>query len=543
MLEAHDLTYPPVFRGLNFCLQPGEMVALVGPNGSGKSTLLRLLSGLLHPQSGTISLDGIDSHSPDFARQCRKDLGLVFQNPESQMVANTVDEEVAFGPGQTAMPLSQLRQRVEWALNQVGLWERRHWQSHALSAGQKQRLALASVLALRPRYLLLDEPTSMLDPPARRDLLQLVHQLKGEIGILWVTHRSAELQNFDRIIHLDQGQIAQEISGSSLWSCPERFPSLGLEIPAPLKLLTNLNQPKQPYEPPSPPSPSSPIQLPSPDARPPLVVCQQLSYTYAPATPMSYQALNALTCSLPAGLCSALVGQTGSGKSTLMQHFNLLLRPQQGQLEVLGQSIQPNTPARPLRRRLGMLFQQPESHFFQETVWDEVAYGTHNFGLEVERCTREALEKVGLPPLSFAQRSPFELSGGEQRRLALASLLACQPEALVMDEPTAGLDYHHKIQVWQLLQELQQQGRSLVLISHDLEEVGELTHHLVWLEAGQARAEGRPEHLFGPLDQAGFEIPAWSHWHLQLFPGLPVPARFQDYQSWVQASADSGQGA
>lgn len=522
MLKASQLVYKPVLQSLNLSLSPGEMVGLVGGNGSGKSTLLRLLAGLVPAQSGTVEIDGVGSKEAGFPSQCRRSLGLVFQNPESQLVANTVDEEVAFGPGQLGLPQSELKERVEWALQQVGLLERRSWQSHALSAGQKQRLALAAVLAMRPRYLLLDEPTSMLDPQARRQLMGYLQELRGQVGILLVTHRSEELEGCDRILHLQGGQISAEVSGATLWQEPGRFTDLQLAVPTALQLSQLLEAA----------TPTAPFRPTSKNSTEQFAQFENLHHQYARGTPLRHEALRGITCHFPGKTCSAVVGQTGSGKSTLLQHLNLLLRPQSGRCQLFGQEIDPKTPARPIRQQVGMLFQQPESQFFQETVWDEVAYAPANFGLEVERNTREALAQVDLPAETFAKRSPFELSGGEQRRLALACALAYRPQALVLDEPGAGLDWQHRERVWQLLKQLEV---SLTIISHDLEEVGQLASHLVWLETGQVRAQGAPETLFPQLAGAGFEIPAWSDWANQEFPGTPVPVNRQQFQEWQQA--------
>lgn len=519
MLKAIQLAHKPVLQSIDLSVSPGEMVALVGGNGSGKSTLLRSLAGLAPIKSGRVEIDGTGSDSPEFQNTCRRSLGMVFQNPESQLVANTVDEEVAFGPGQLGLPRAQLQERVEWALRQVGLWERRSWQSHALSAGQKQRLALAAVLAMKPRYLLLDEPTSMLDPQARRELMQYLAELRPEVGILLVTHRSEELEFCDRVLHLREGSIDLEISAASLWQDPSLFASLELAIPTALRLRIMLAErtPARPFVQES--------SLPAED----FARFDHLEYEYARGTPMRHQALKGVDCRLPLGICSALIGQTGSGKSTLLQHLNLLLRPQTGRCLLWGELISEKTLARPIRRQVGMLFQQPESQFFQETVWDEVAYAPANFGLEVEKNTREALELVDLPVAEFGKRNPFELSGGEQRRLALACALAYRPRALVLDEPSAGLDWVHRRRVWRLLGEL---DVSLTLISHDLEEVGELAQHLVWLAEGKVVQQGNPGSLFGSLQQAGYEIPAWSRWADEHFPESLLPVNEEQFRLW-----------
>ncbi|MBX3168603.1 MAG: ATP-binding cassette domain-containing protein [Candidatus Eremiobacteraeota bacterium] len=521
MLKAIQLAHPPVLQSVDLSVSPGEMVALVGGNGSGKSTLLRLLAGLVPVPSGRVEIDGTSSDSPEFLDACRRSLGMVFQNPESQLVANTVDEEVAFGPGQLGLAQAELHERVEWGLRQVGLWERRGWQSHALSAGQKQRLALAAVLAMKPRYLLLDEPTSMLDPQARRELMGYLAQLRGQVGILLVTHRSEELEFCDRVLHLREGTIDLEHPARSLWQNPNLFAGFELAIPSELRLRALLAES----------TPSRPFARETPLPAENFARFENLEYAYARGTPMRYQALKGVDCRLPLGACSALIGQTGSGKSTLLQHLNLLLRPQSGVCQLWGQPIAEKTPARPIRRQVGMLFQQPESQFFQETVWDEVAYAPANFGLEVDKHTREALAQVDLPAEQFARRNPFELSGGEQRRLALACALAYRPRALVLDEPSAGLDWNHRRRVWQLLRGL---DVTLTLISHDLEEVGELAGHLVWLDQGRVVQQGSPATLFGPVQKAGFEIPAWSRWAAEQFPESPLPANEAEFRQWQQ---------
>jgi len=519
MLKAIQLAHKPVLQSVDLSVSPGEMVALVGGNGSGKSTLLRLLAGLVPVQGGRVEIDGTASDSPDFGNACRSKLGMVFQNPESQLVANTVDEEVAFGPGQLGLPSAELHERVEWALGQVGLWERRNWQSHALSAGQKQRLALAAVLAMKPRYLLLDEPTSMLDPQARRDLMLYLSQLRGQVGILLVTHRSEELEFCDRILHLREGSIDQEHTSIGLWKSPDLFAGLEMAIPTELRLRALLNQatPQNPFQ-------HNPA-LPAED----FARFENLEYEYARGTPLRHQALSGATCRLPLEICTALIGKTGSGKSTLLQHLNLLLRPQKGTCQLWGQTIGEKTPARPIRQQVGMLFQQPESQFFQETVWDEVAYAPANFGLEVKKSVSQALAQVDLAEEKFARRNPFELSGGEQRRLALACALAYQPRALVLDEPGAGLDWHHRQRIWQLLNHL---DVSLTVVSHDLEEVGQLAQHLIWLDQGRVLRQGSPAELFGPLQKAGFEIPAWSRWAAEQFPDSPLPVNESEFGRW-----------
>jgi len=522
MLRALQLTCPGLFENLDLTLQVGETVGLAGPNGSGKSTLLRLLGGLLPAPSGSLEVAGWNSEDPGFRQACRRHIGMVFQNPESQLVANTVEEEVAFAPGQLGLPRPELETRVREALERVGLLERRLWQSHALSAGQKQRLALAAVLAQQPDLLLLDEPFSMLDPPARTQLLELLTGLAAAHGILIVSHHAQVLRRCQRVLVLQQGVLREFSDVPALFSDTGLLDEVGLEHPPRL--------PPAPY----PALPYRPTAKPT--AGEPFAQLTGLEHTYAKDTPLAHRSLHPLELTLRQGATTALIGHTGSGKSTLIQHLNLLLRPAAGQLWLLGESIAPQTPVRPLRKRIGLLFQQPETQFFQETVAGEIAFAPRNFGCFNPDTVAMALQQLQLPP-DLSRRSPFELSGGEQRLVALASVLAYDPEVLLLDEPTAGLDPSRRRQLWQLLKAWRQGSRSLVFISHDLEEVAELADDVVWLENGRLQGQGSPGQLFPQLGKAGFELPIWSSAYLTEHPEYPCPTTRDQFFEWLASEA------
>lgn len=522
MLRATQLCCPGLFENLDLTLQVGETVGLAGPNGSGKSTLLRLLGGLLPVSSGSLEVAGWNSEDPGFRQACRRHIGMVFQNPESQLVANTVEEEVAFAPGQLGVSRPELETRVQEALERVGLLERRQWQSHALSAGQKQRLALAAVLAQRPDILLLDEPFSMLDPPARSHLLDVLEGLCASHGILIVSHHAQVLQRCQRLLVLQQGNLREFSDVSAVFADPQLLAELGLE------------------EPPRPPGGPYPARTyrpaPQPESAGTFAALTGLEHVYAKNTPLAHRSLQALHLSIARGSTTAIIGHTGSGKSTLLQHLNLLLRPAAGQLALLGQAIDPKTPVRPLRRRIGMLFQQPETQFFQETVAREIAFAPHNFSCLRPDTVESALRQLQLP-VELAERSPFELSGGEQRLVALASVLAYDPEVLLLDEPSAGLDPPRRQQLWQLLKNWRQGQRSLLFISHDLEEVAELADDVLWLEHGQVRGQGSPPALFPLLARSGFELPLWSTAYLAQHPDSPCPTTRDQFFEWLAPEA------
>ncbi len=461
-LQQVDLTIPP-----------GQFVGLVGLNGSGKSTLARHLNGLLLPSEGTVTVDGHSTQTQVF--EVRQRVGMVFQNPESQLVAPLVEDDVAFGPENFAMPREEVRLRLEAALEAVGLTKERLADPALLSGGQKQRLAIAGVLALRPRYLVLDEPTTMLDPAARAETLKVLHQLRDEgLSVILITHRLEELEGADRLVVLEQGRITHDGPPAEVWpqlSFAPPFLTLARKLDLTATSEAELIEAARGR---------TYTDVTTPQERPALLALHHLSHRYLEGTPFAASALYDVSLDVREGECLGLVGTTGSGKSTLALHLNGLLKPQQGTVKTLS------------RQEVGLLMQFPEHQLFEETIQAEVEFGPRNFRLGdlTGRVTR-ALEQVGLQELD-RKRSPLELSGGERRRLALASVLASEPRVLVLDEPTAGLDAEAR---QELLGRLKSWGLTLVVISHDLEELALLADRVAVLEGGRLKALDTLRHL------------------------------------------------
>lgn len=218
-------------RGVSFVLPERGFVALLGRNGSGKSTLAKHCNGLLVPKKGSVCVDGMDTRNEEFLWEIRRLVGLVFQNPDNQLVATTVEEDVAFGPENLGLAPSEIRARVDEALERVGMGEYRRREPHTLSGGQKQRVAIAGVLAMRPKYLVLDEATAMLDPEGREELLQLLRELRKEIGILYITHNVEEALLADRLMIIDDGRIVAEGHPREVFLVGEDIRKWGLELP------------------------------------------------------------------------------------------------------------------------------------------------------------------------------------------------------------------------------------------------------------------------------------------------------------------------
>ena len=527
-LENVHFTYPqrpqPALMDINLTIAPGEYVAIVGHNGSGKSTLAKLLNALLLPTAGNVWVKEWNTQDSNRLRSIRAAVGMVLQTPDNQLVATIVEEEVAFGPENLGVPHTEMVQRVDWALAQVGLLPHRHRAPHLLSAGQKQRVCLAGILAMRPEVLVLDESTAMLDPQGRRDVLAIAHRLNREEGltVVAITHFMEEAVEADRVLVLSGGQIAMQGHPREVFGRAKQLRALNLDIPQVTQLALAVRQ-HLPYFPAdiltanefvtaarqhlSPAVlPTRPVAVkPTPSASQPIIEAKQLTHHYLRGTPLAVTALDRVSLAVHAGEVLGLLGHTGSGKSTLIQHFNALLRPHAGQVLIFGNDVsQPRLDVKAIRRQVGLVFQQPEKQLFEHYVGDDIAYGPRNLKLpreEVRARVQRAMTAVGLGFDEFKDRQTFGLSGGEMRRAALAGVLALEPSVLVLDEPTAGLDPHGRTQlIARLLQLRRDNGLTLVWVSHNMDELATVSDRLAVLSQGQVKIIGTPAEVFGQVE-------------------------------------------
>lgn len=523
-------TYPKAehtaLRDLSLHIEAGEYVAIVGANGSGKSTLARHLNALLIPEAGHVRVAGLDTRDGTHHPEIRRTVGMVFQRPEDQTVATVVEEDVAFGPENLGLDREEILRRVDEALDVVGLTGERRRPPHMLSAGQMQRLALAGVLAMRPRCIIFDEATAMLDPEGRRAVLALMRNLHSEgLTIVTITHMMSEALEAERIIALYRGEVALDGSPAAIFSRAERLQDLGLALPQAAALAHDLRQhaPALPRGLLTPealvealhalPHRANLLEYTHPTASyeadkttvEPVIEVRALSHTYMRSTPFARRALDGVNVTvLPEG-AHGLVGATGSGKSTLLQHLNGLLRPQEGRVRVgefdLGDS---DVDVRAVRRRVGLVFQRPEAQIFEQFVGDEIAYGPRLMGLagdDLREHVAWAMRLVDLDFETFKDRYTFTLSGGEQRKVALASILALAPDVLLLDEPTAGLDPHARNELLNHLQNLREEGMTLVLSSHQMEDIAALTHNVTVMVEGTDAASGTVADIFSRSDR------------------------------------------
>lgn len=521
----------PALRGISLRIEAGEYVAIVGANGSGKSTLARHLNALLVPDEGCVLVFGRDTHNAAHHAQIHRTVGMVFQRPEDQIVATVVEEDVAFGVENMGVPSSDIRVRVREALETVGLWEERERSPHLLSAGQQQRVALAGVLAMRPACIVFDEATAMLDPAGRRTVRAMMADLhRAGVTIVAITHFMEEALDAERVVVLDHGLVALDGTPEMVFVDTAQLHALALDLPPAAELARAIHQH-------APALPDGLFTVPAlvaaldalphrtdeisaaPDisvspSAPPLIDVRDLGHVYLEGTPLARRALQGVTFDIGTATSHGLLGATGSGKSTLMQHLNGLLRPQEGTVRVGDYDINdPQVDVRAVRRMVALVFQVPETQIFEQYVGDEIAYGPRLQGLlggSLRERVRWAMALVGLDFEAFKDRYTFALSGGERRKVALASMLALRPEVLLLDEPTAGLDPASRRELLVHLQSLRDEGMTLVLSSHQMEDVAALTERLTVLSGGTTVLNGAVTEVFAQgerLRALGLDVP------------------------------------
>ncbi len=450
----------PLLREISLSVAPGEKLCLLGLNGSGKTTLLRLIAGLLKPTSGRIQVLGAETVSEQAMIEVREKLGLVFQNPREQIVTSTVGGDIVFTLENLGWPEKKMAQALDTEAKRLGLQALLGRHPFTLSAGQEQRTALAGVFAPGPQLLLLDEPSSYLDYHGRQLLRETIDN--DSLTVIAATQFLEEAKHFERVLLLDSGVVAFD-------GPPDRlFESTALK-----SVMTE--------------DVSGPPEVGG--AKPLGVRAKDLHFAYQGGE----QVLDGIDLNLAGGSINAIIGDSGSGKTTLGKLLAGLLEPQQGSVEL--------TPQGKLSESVSFVMQFPEMQLFAETVAEEVAFGPRNAGLtgdDLDLRVRAAMQLVDLDYEKFATRLPFKLSGGEQRRLALASILALQRPVLILDEPTAGLDWLAAAQLRRVLLELRRAGYTIILLTHDLDLAGRVADELILLDQGKLLWSGSK---YGDLPQ------------------------------------------
>lgn len=488
----------------------GERVCVLGANGSGKSTLASVICGLLAPDEGGVELAGhavCTGGVPDLAayRDARRQLGLVFQNPDDQIVTSVVADDVAFGPENLGVPRAQIAARVARELRRVAMEKYAHADPSRLSGGQRQRVCIAGALAMEPAVLVLDEPSSLLDVRGRAAIMRVMGRLAAAgATLVHVTHFMDEALAADRVIVMQHGRVALEGTPDEVFATKNAqvIEALGLEMPFGARLAAALRQAgatSDAVAAPGAPSGEKPAASAAcaPAAKPLAILARDLGFSYGPGA----QALDGVSLEVPVRATTAIVGQTGSGKSTLLRLLCGLEAADAGSLTVCGINAATKRGRRQIRRAVGYVMQHPERQLFAQTVAEDVAFGPRNQGLsaaEVERRVAHALDLVGLTDRRDA--SPFELSGGQQRLAAIAGVLAMEPELLVLDEPTAGLDPRGRARLRALMADLAAHGVTLLQVTHSMEDAAR-ADHVVVLDQSHVLAAGTPAEVFCPANE------------------------------------------
>lgn len=571
--------------GVDLNIEDGEFFCILGGNGSGKSTFAKHLNALLQPDAGTVRINGMDASDPELVYDIRSTAGMVFQNPDDQLVATLVEDDVAFGPENLGVPSAQIAQRVREALKGVGLVGFERHETHALSGGQKQRVALAGVLAMEPRVLILDEASSMLDPRGRKGLMKACRALHDRgMTIVMITHFMEEAAEADRVAVFRAGRVAMLGTPEEILTRADELAQFNLDMPASCCLGTALRAKGVPVhaqvrevdmvaeiaqtyadrsgeDTAGRPSASDSRVLDNASsatdgtaASEPVIEISHLSHSYSLSArerrrwhkrsavagksskqalwgndPSSPWALRDVSLTVRRGEFLGLAGHTGSGKSTLVQHLNGLIRPQEGSVYALGLDLANKKDAAAVKAKVGVVFQYPERQLFAETVTQDVAFGPHNLGLsqaEVARRVESSLARVGLDLATVGDKSPFELSGGQQRRVAFAGVLAMEPEVLVLDEPMAGLDPAARSDFLELIDRLHHGGLTVVMVSHSMDDLANCCDRIVVMNEGAVFAEGTPAQVFAHADELksiGLGVPAAQRMALALAEaGVPL---------------------
>ncbi|WP_455023419.1 energy-coupling factor transporter ATPase [Oribacterium sinus] len=587
-IEVKDCTYEYVRRDendevveklsaishLNFTIEEGSFVCVLGHNGSGKSTLAKLFNALQIPTEGCVIISGMDSREEVNVFPIREKVGMVFQNPDNQIIASVVEEDVGFGPENIGIPTEEIWKRVADALDAVNMEAYRLKSPNHLSGGQKQRVAIAGTLAMEPKTIVLDEPTAMLDPSGRAEVIRSIRELnqKKGITIILITHYMEETVDADRIILMDQGKLVLDGTPKEIFSKVEELKSLRMDVPLITDLAHELRLSGMPIsegilkeeelveellaifgensfmeEEVASQAPTLSLEETENEKdkeieKDFILKVENLSCIYQKGTAMESYALKDIHLSIKRGSFSALIGHTGSGKSTLLQHFNGLIKPETGEISVhfrknpalilqdkgflfwKGKKRKVEKEGvlsfreegfdfQGLRFKVGLVFQYPEYQLFEETVFEDVLFGPKNQGLSLEEARKEAEEALRSMGVEEAlwQKSPFELSGGQKRRVAIAGVLAMEPELLILDEPTAGLDPAGREELFQVIAHLQERyAMTILLVSHSMDDVARYAEEVFVLNQGECIRQGSPEEVFShkkEMEELGLGLP------------------------------------
>lgn len=510
-------------RDISFDIHKGEYVCLLGSNGSGKSTVAQLINGLLLPTKGNVVTCGFNTRNFDHIYDIRSKAAMVFQNPQDQLVADICVDEVAFGPENLCLAHDAILERTDTALAQVDLASLAHSNPSKLSGGQQQRISLAGSLAMAPDVLILDEPTAMLDAYHKKSITALIQQLHAQgFTIIHITHDMDDVLQAQRVLAFRQSRLIFDTTPQKLFEDPEAVKNLGLCLPASMQLKYLLDHPQ--------PATTHTLTPQTKDS-PAVLEFKHVSYSYkAPSRSSKFTrlfkntfatanksypwAIQDASFSIEAGSFTALIGQSGSGKSTTLSLSCGLITPTHGEIFFNGKPLATVLAHDNLFNTIGYVAQSAEHQLFAQTVYDDVAFGPRNQGLpekSVEQRVQLSMKLVGLDLSKLATTSPFSLSGGQQKLVALAGVLSMDPTVLILDEPLAGLDPAGRRHILNVLSDLNKRGTTIVLVTHSIDDAAAYSNHILALDQGSVLASCPTDEFFSNqnyLKQLNFDYPS-----------------------------------
>jgi energy-coupling factor transport system ATP-binding protein len=525
MIEIENLTYcypnatTPALNNINLEIHEGEFILLAGPSGCGKSTLVQCLNGIIPKVTGgdlrgKIQIGGKDISSCK-VHQLSKHVGMVFQNPNAQLFGLTVEEDVAFGPENLGMAREEIQKKLEKSIDIAGIEKLRKRFTFTLSGGEKQRTAIAGVIAMEPKILVFDEPTSDLDPVGTKQVLETVKKLNKDVSIttIMIEHKIDEVFGLaDRTIVMDRGKIILDGKTCDIFARNlDLLESIGIYPPQLIQLsrmlkvkpsykeifsyINSLNESFKEF------SEELAVKKSSPE-----VVFEDVWFNYRNGTP----ALKGINLEIKKGEFIALIGSNGSGKTTLLSCMIGFIKPSRGRILIDGQDIK-NSSVAELAVKVGYLFQNPDLQLFTDTVAQEVGFGLKNRSLATADINKKVAQALEIMELSeYRDQHPHALSRGQRQRLAVASIISMEQDILVLDEPTSGQDRGHLNKFLSQIKKLNDAGKTIIMITHDMSIVAEYAKRTIVMEEGKILMDGRTREVFSRpdiLERASIEPP------------------------------------
>ncbi len=521
-IKAEDLSfsYPAsqilALNNINLNIIEGSWVSIMGATGAGKTTLSLCLNGLIpHAQPGEmrghVFIYGEDTLTSSIPYHSSR-VGVIFQDFDSQLFSSKVELEIAFGMENFSIERDLMKKRIEELLEKFSLQKYAKTHPSELSGGERQRLAIASVFALFPKILVLDEPSTDLDPLNKKKLLSLIKELhKDGITIIWIDHETEPAFESNKLIIMENGKIAQEVKFREFFYRDDvlsRFSIKPLEITYLFKKITPVKNIPINYE-------ESLEEIRNMTGRSKwklskerqkkyiskksslksdkkLIIAEALCHTYS----NGIKALDGINLEIKEGEFVAIIGQNGSGKTTLVKHVNGLLMPTSGRMIVKDKDTR-TLSIYELSKTIGFCFQNPDNQIFASTVLEEISFGPKNFNLlpsQIDKYVKEALESVGLS--GTEENDPFTLTKGERQRIAIASILSIKPEIMIFDEPTTGLDYNQILSMMELIDRLNKQGHTIIIITHCMWVAARYAERCIVMADGKILLDGDTHEVF-----------------------------------------------